>query len=117
MGMIILPVVLTKRKNSPDRRTGKKKFFQVPPSPGEVSELWDGGMPALGGALELSPGARSGSGPGAGTAGGRFAPLSVLEVFMVCFLPCGATATLARCWATRSQMVSSDLQEPQEKGN
>lgn len=30
MGTIILPVVLTKRKNSPDRRTGKMKFFQVP---------------------------------------------------------------------------------------
>lgn len=34
MGMIILLVVLTKRKNSPDRRTGKMKFFQVSPSLG-----------------------------------------------------------------------------------
>lgn len=90
MGMIILPVVLTKRKNSPDRRTGKKKFFQVPPSPGEVSELWEGGMTALGGALDLSPGVRGGSGPSAGTAGGGFLPLSVFEVLMVCFLRVGS---------------------------
>lgn len=30
MGMIILPVVLMKRKNSPDQHTGKMKFFQIP---------------------------------------------------------------------------------------
>lgn len=36
MGMIILPVVLTKRKNSPDRRIGKMKFFQVPSSLGRI---------------------------------------------------------------------------------
>lgn len=36
MGMIILPVVLTKRKNSPDRHIGKMKFFQVPLSLGRI---------------------------------------------------------------------------------
>lgn len=116
MGMIILPVVLMKRKNSPDRHTGKKKFFQVPPSPGEVSELWDGGMTALGGALEL-PRCAQRVWPQRGHHRRRIsAPLRAWGGHGL-FPPCGVTATPARCWATRSQMVPSDLQEPQEKGN
>lgn len=82
MGMIILPVVLTRRKNSPDQHTGKMKFFQVPLSLVRFLGWWDRSSQGSRG-----PAVCSGSGPGAGTAEGRFPPLSLCEVFMICFLP------------------------------
>lgn len=74
MGMIILPVVLTKRRNSPDQRTGKMKFFQVPLS---VVRFLSSGLVGSQLSGKQGPGVCEGSGPGAGTAVGRFPPFCV----------------------------------------
>lgn len=84
--MITLPVVLTKRRNSPDRRIGKRKFPQVP-------QPW-GGFLSCGTVRSEHVGQWGSSSQvcvmGLGPWWAHF-PLPALEALTVCFVSCGVT--------------------------